>query len=79
MASVDTLQRWIKETFAETNLIENFISHSCRSASTTIAFSVNLDIFDILILNIQPVGAMLKYFCNIIKRKSFVTKEYIFP
>ena len=79
MASVDTLQRWMKETFAETNLIENFISHNCRSASTTIAFSMNLDILDILILNMQPVGAMLKYFCNIIKRKLFVTTEYIFP
>ena len=34
-ASIDTIQRWIKETFAETNLTENFTPLSCRSASTT--------------------------------------------
>ena len=34
-ASIDTLRRWIKETFAETNLIGIFTPHSCRSASTT--------------------------------------------
>ena len=47
-ASTDILQRWIKETFAETNLIENFSPHSCRSASTTKAFNMSLDILDIL-------------------------------
>ena len=47
-ASIDTLRRWIKETFAETNLIENFTRHSCRSASTTKAFNMKLDILDIL-------------------------------
>ena len=47
-ASVDTLRRWIRETFAETSLIKNFTPHSCRSASTTKAFNVSLDILDIL-------------------------------
>ena len=47
-ASIDTLRRWIKETFAETNLIENFTPHSCRSASTSNAFNMKLDILDIL-------------------------------
>ena len=47
-ASIDTLRRWIKETFAETNLIENFTPRSCRSASTAKAFNMNLDILDIL-------------------------------
>ena len=47
-ASIDILRRWIKETFAETNLIENFTPHSCKSASTTKAFNMNLDILDIL-------------------------------
>ena len=47
-ASIDTLRRWIKETFAETNLIENFNPHSCRSTSTTKAFNMSLDILDIL-------------------------------
>ena len=46
-ASIDILRGWIKETFAETNLIENFTPHSCRSASTTKAFTVSLDILDI--------------------------------
>ena len=47
-ALIDTPRRWIKETFAQTNLIENFTPHSCRSASTTKAFKMNLDIMDIL-------------------------------
>ena len=47
-ASVDTLRKWIKETFAETNLIKNFTLHSCRSASATKAFNMSLYIFDIL-------------------------------
>ena len=47
-ASIDTLRRWIKETYAETNLIENFTPHSCRSASTAKAFNMNLDILVIL-------------------------------
>ena len=47
-ASIDTLRRWIKETFAETNLIENVTPHSCRSVSTTKAFNMNLDILDVL-------------------------------
>ena len=47
-ASIDTLRRWIKETFVETNLIENFTPHSFRSASTTKAFNMSLDILDIL-------------------------------
>ena len=48
MASTDTLLRWIKETFAEINLIENFIPHNCRSASTTKAFNMSLGIPDML-------------------------------
>ena len=47
-ASIDTLRRWIKETFAQTNLTENFSPHSCRSTSTTKAFNMCLDIKDIL-------------------------------
>ena len=38
----------MKETFAETNLIENFTPHSYSSASATKAFSMNLNILDIL-------------------------------
>ena len=45
---MDTLRRWIKETFAETNLIENFTPHSSRPASSTKAIIMNLDILDIL-------------------------------
>ena len=31
-ASIDTLRRWIKKTFTETNLIENVTPHSCTFA-----------------------------------------------
>ena len=47
-ASIETLRRWIKETYAETNLIESFTPHSCRSASTAKTFNMNLDILVIL-------------------------------
>ena len=47
-AAIDNLRRWIKETFAQTNLIENFTPHSCRPASKTKAFDMSLDIMDIL-------------------------------
>ena len=43
-ASTDTLRRWIKETFAETNLTENLTPHSFRSASISKTFNVSLDI-----------------------------------
>ena len=47
-ASIDTLRRWIKETFAPTNLIENVSPHSYWSASTIKAFNMCLDSMDIL-------------------------------
>ena len=47
-ASTEILQRWVKEKFAQTNLIQNIIAHSCRSASTTKALNMSLDIMDIL-------------------------------
>ena len=37
-----------RKTFPQTNLIENFTPHSCRSASTTKAFNMSLDIMDAL-------------------------------
>ena len=43
-----TLRRWIKKTFSEANLAENFTPHSYRSASTTKIFITNLDIFGFL-------------------------------
>ena len=42
-ATIDTLQRWIKEIFAEINLTENVTPHTCRSASTTKAFSMSFE------------------------------------
>ena len=47
MASIDTLRKWIKETFAETNLIETFTPHCCKSVSTK-AFNMSPDILTIL-------------------------------
>ena len=46
--STDILWRWIKEKFAESNLIERFSPDSCRSALTTKAFNMSLDNLDIL-------------------------------
>ena len=47
-ASIDIFRRWIKETFAETNLTGSFTLHSYRSASTAKAFNMSLHILDIL-------------------------------
>ena len=67
-ASIDTLRRWIKETFVQTNLIENFTPDSCRSALTTIW------VLTLWIYLGKLVGEMLKYFSKI-KRKLLVRKE----
>ena len=71
-ASIETLRRWIKKPFAQTNLIENFIPHNCRSASTTKAFNMSLDIMDILR---KACWRNAKTFSSIIKRTLLVTKE----
>ena len=74
-ASIDTLRRWIKETFAQTNLVENFSPNSCRSASTTKAFNMSLEIMDILR---KACWSNAKTFLqNYKKRKLSVTKEQI--
>ena len=71
--SVDALRRWIKEIFAETNLIENFTPHGRRFASTTKVFNVNLYIVNIFR---KPCWSNAEtFFSNIIKMKSFFTKE----
>ena len=46
-ASIDTLRRWVKELFIQTNII-NFTPHSCRAASTSKAKLINVNIDEIL-------------------------------
>ena len=46
-ASIDTIRRWVKELFKEVNIVD-FTPHSCRSASTSKALQLNIDIEAIL-------------------------------
>ena len=46
-ASIDTIRRWVKELFIQTNII-NFTRHSCRAASTSKAKLINVNIDEIL-------------------------------
>ena len=46
--SIETLRRWIKETFSERNLIQSLTPQSCRSASITKAFNISPDVLDTL-------------------------------
>ena len=46
-ASINTLRRWVKNIFQETN-IYNFSPHICRVASTSKRNMLNLDISEIL-------------------------------
>ena len=46
-ASIDTMRRWIKELFADVNIV-NYTPHSCRAASTSKASNINIDIENIL-------------------------------
>ena len=46
-ASIDTLRRWIKSTLNKAG-IYNFSSHSCRSASTSKALALNVQLEEIL-------------------------------
>ena len=48
-ASNDTISRWIKDTLKNSGInIEIFTSHSCRSASTSKAFSLGIPLHEIL-------------------------------
>lgn len=46
-ASIDTVRRWVKDIF-KINEIFDFTPHSCRSASTSKAKAINVDITEIL-------------------------------
>ena len=64
----------MKETIAETKLIENFTPFSCRSASTTEAFNTSLDILDILR---KACWSNAKTYLQHYKKKLLVTKEQV--
>ena len=46
-ASIDTLRRWVKTLFNNIGIF-NFSAHSCRSASTSKALAIGIDIDEIL-------------------------------
>ena len=46
-ASSDTLRRWVKNTLTKAGIF-NFSAHSCRSASTSKAMALNIDLEEIL-------------------------------
>jgi len=48
-ASTDTISRWVKDTLKDSGInVDVFTSHSCRSASTSKAFSVGVPLQEIL-------------------------------
>ena len=66
-ATIDTLRRWVKNIFSDAGVI-NFSPHSCRSASTSKAKALNVDMEKILK---QGCWKNLKTF------KTFYNKEII--
>ena len=48
-ASTDTISRWVKDTLKDSGInADLFTSHSCRSASTSKAFSVGVPLQEVL-------------------------------
>ena len=48
VAAVDSMRRWVKELFMETSILKEYTPHTCRSAATSKASQLNVDIAEIL-------------------------------
>ena len=47
-AAIDSMRRWAKDIFIETSILKEYTSHTCRSAATSRASQLNVDIAKIL-------------------------------
>ena len=47
-AAIDSMKRWVKELFIETSILKEYTPHTCRSAVTSKASQLNVDIAEIL-------------------------------
>ena len=48
VAAIDSMRRWVKELFMETSILKEYTPHTCRSAATSKASQLNVDIAEIL-------------------------------
>ena len=47
-AAIDSVRRWVKDLFIETSILKEYTPHTCRSAATSKASQLNVDIAEIL-------------------------------
>ena len=47
-AAIDSVREWVKELFRGTSILKEYTSHTCRSAATSKASQLNVDIAKIL-------------------------------
>ena len=47
-AAIDTMRRWVKDLFIETSILKECTPHTCRSAATSRASKLNVNIAEIL-------------------------------
>ena len=47
-AAIDSVKRWVKDLFIETSILKEYTSDTCKSAATSEASQLNVDIAEIL-------------------------------
>ena len=47
-AAIDSMRRWVKQLYIETSILKEYTPHTCRSAATSKASQLNVDIPEIL-------------------------------
>ena len=61
------MKRWVKELFIETSILKEHTPHTCRSAATSKASQLNVDIAEIL-----KEGCWTNAFLTFIKRTLYI-------
>ena len=47
VAAIDSVRRWVKDLFIEKSILKEYTPHTCRSAATSKASQLNVDIAEI--------------------------------
>ena len=64
-AAIGWMRRWVKDLFIKTSILKEYTPHSCRSAATSKASQLNIDIVEILK---QGCWKNAKTFFNVYKK-----------
>ena len=73
-AVIDLMRRWVKDLFIETSILKEYTPHTCRSATTSKASQLNVDIAEILK---QDCWKMPKHSLSFIKRTLYIMHQKV--